>query len=138
MPTCARDPGHHPHKKQRISLEMNSQLLDSGFLNNFKHTWKQNVPSLNKSLEVIVDPFKVCVIQNFLHNNDLVNDIRQEFYELDFNQRNMDLYEFFQSKDLKYLNSTYLRNFYEFLKNDVMNWVCVSMLIVNFIVFIYF
>lgn len=124
MPTCARDPEQHPHKKQRLSLEMNSELVASEFLNNFKHSWKQNVPLVNKSLEMIVDPFKVCVMQNFLHNKELVNDIRQEFYELDFNQRNMDLYEFFQSKDLKYLNSTYLRDFYDFLKNDVMTWVC--------------
>lgn len=124
MPTCARDPEKHPHKKQRLSLEMNSVLLESMFLKNFKHTWIQNLPLLNKTLELIVDPFKVCVLQNFLHNTELVNNIRQEFYELDFNQRNMDLYEFFQSKDLKYLNSTYLRDFYQFLKTDVMNWVC--------------
>lgn len=124
MPTCARDPEQHPQKKQRLSLEINSELIASEFLNNFKHSWKQNVPLINKNLEIIVDPFKVCVMQNFLDNKELVNDIRQEFYELDFNQRNMDLYEFFQSKDLKYLNSTYLRDFYDFLKNDVMNWVC--------------
>lgn len=124
MPTCARDPEKHPHKKQRLSLEMNSVFFESTFIKNFKHTWKQNLPLLNKSLELIVDPFKVCVLQNFLHNMDLVNNIREEFYELDFNQRNMDLYEFFQSKDLKYLNSTYLKDFYQFLKTDVMNWVC--------------
>lgn len=124
MPTCARDPEEYANKRQKLSLEMNSEICNSNFMNNFQKTWKQNLALSNKNLEIIVDPFKVCIIQNFLHNKELINDIRQEIYELDFNPRNMDLYEFFQSKDLKYLNSKHLKNFYEFLEKDVMNWVC--------------
>lgn len=124
MPTCARDPEESDIKRQKLSLEMNSELLDSSFVNNFENIWEQNLPLSNKNLEIIVDPFKVCVIQNFLHNKDLIDEIRQEIYELDFNPRNMDLYEFFQSKDLKYLTSKHLKNFYEFLETHVMPWVC--------------
>lgn len=123
MPTCARDPQEYSNKRQKLSLEMNAELLDSSFLNNFQEAWKQNLALSNKNSEIIVDPFKVCVLQNFLHSKELINDIRQEIYELDFNPRNMDLYEFFQSKDLKYLKSKHLNNFYEFLEKDVMNWV---------------
>lgn len=123
MPTCSRDPPQHANKKQKISLEINTELLNSKFVNIFKDAWKQNVPLSQNDFELIVNPFKVCVVQNFLHA-ELVDEIRQEFYKLDFNPRNMDLYEFFQSKDLKYLNSEPLKSFYEFLKTDVMNWVC--------------
>lgn len=123
MPTCARDPELYASKKQKLSLEMNEKLLNPDFLNNFRSTWKGNVPLINQNLELIVDPFKVCVIQNFL-NEELIPDIRKEFFELDFNQRNMDLYEFFQSKDLKYLTSEHLKKFYEFLKHDLKSWVC--------------
>lgn len=123
MPTCARDPELHQNKRQKLSLEIKTELLCPNFINNFKKTWNQNVSLSNQHLELIVDPFKVCVIQDFLSNKELVENIRQEFYELDFNPRSMDLYEFFQSKDLKYLNSEHLNNFYDFLRTNVMSWV---------------
>lgn len=125
MPTCARDPEFQSSKRQKFCLEMNTDLLESSFVNNLKDKWKQGISLANKGLELIVDPFKVCVIQDFLQNKELTNDIRQEFYEQDYNQRHMDLYEFFQSKDLKYLNSEHLKNMYEFLQKDVMKWVCI-------------
>lgn len=123
MPTCARDPEQLFSKKQKLSFEINPELLSSNFIKNLKNNWKQNMLLSNKSIEVIVNPFKVCVLQDFLCNKDLLNEIRQEIYELDFNQRNMDLYEFFQSKDLKYLNSNHLSHFYDFLTKDVKNLV---------------
>lgn len=125
MPTCSRDPEQHLIKKQKLSFEINPELLSSSFIKNFKSNWKQNLSLSNKSIEVVVDPFKVCILQDFLCNKDLLNEIRQEIYELDFNQRNMDLYEFFQSKDLKYLNSNHLSHFYDFLTKDVMHLVSV-------------
>lgn len=123
MPTCARDPELQMIKRQKLSYEKNVELNNVNFINNLTEYWNKNVPLLHKNVEILVDPFKLCVIKDFLHSEELVKDIRQEFYELNFNQRNMDLYEFFQSKDLQYLNSPHLKNFYEFLKNDVMNWV---------------
>lgn len=123
LPTCARDPEQHSKKKQKLSFEINPELLNPNFIKNVKMNWKQNMPLSIKGIEVVVNPFKVCVLQNFLCNKDLMNEIRQEIYELDFNQRNMDLYEFFQSKDLKYLNSNHLSNFYGFLTKVVMHWV---------------
>ncbi|KAJ8920215.1 hypothetical protein NQ315_011876 [Exocentrus adspersus] len=123
MPTCERPMDSQPTKKHRISPELNTALLHSSFKENFKNHWNKNVKLLDESIELIVDPFKVCVVSNFIENVKLLDGIRQEFYELNWNIRNMDLYEFFQSKDLKYLNSEYISSVFNFLKTDVMAWV---------------
>ncbi|XP_056635786.1 prolyl 3-hydroxylase OGFOD1 [Diorhabda carinulata] len=123
LPTCSRDPEVIPRKKSKILPEINNKLLDCNFLKTLQEHWNKNEKFLNADIELIAEPFKVCVIHNFLNNGDVLNDVRQEFNELDWNMRNMDLYEFFQSKDLKYLNSEYINIIFNFLKTDVMEWV---------------
>lgn len=123
MPTCGRPPDIQPKKKQKVAPEINPTLLVGSFIETFKENWMTNVKYRNESIEIINDPFKVCVINNFIDNTHFLECIKQEFYELDWNIRNMDLYEFFQSKDLKYLNFEHIRNALNFLKSDVMNWV---------------
>lgn len=123
MPTCGRPPDLQPRKKPKVAPEINPILLSSSVMETFKENWSKNVKHLNENIEIINDPFKVCVINNFIDNAHFLECIRQEFYELDWNIRNMDLYEFFQSKDLKYLNFEHIRTTLNFLKNDVMNWV---------------
>ncbi|KAJ8932550.1 hypothetical protein NQ318_000702 [Aromia moschata] len=123
MPTCSRDPDLQPKKKQKLAPEISPVLLEKKFTDTFQENWNRCTPFVNDTLEIITDPFKVCVVNNFLANEKLLDDTRQEFYELDWNSRSMDLYEFFQSKDLKYLNSEHIRNMFEFLKTDVMKWV---------------
>nr|XP_023022848.1 prolyl 3-hydroxylase sudestada1 [Leptinotarsa decemlineata] len=118
MPTCHRDPDGRPVKKQKVTPEITKTLLDE-----LKKCWSCNKNLQNNHFELIVEPFKVCVINNLIENSHLLDDIRNEFYELDWNTRNMDLYEFFQSKDLKYLTSEHIRNMFDFLKGDLMQWV---------------
>ncbi|CAG9856822.1 unnamed protein product [Phyllotreta striolata] len=112
-----------PPKRHKISAEIRSNLLPEAFVNEIKLHWNKNETFKNQDVELIVDPFKVLVINDFVHDADFLNHIREEFYDLDWNARNMDLYEFFQSKDLKYLNSEYISAVYEFLNSDVRNWV---------------
>ncbi|XP_018577996.1 prolyl 3-hydroxylase OGFOD1 isoform X2 [Anoplophora glabripennis] len=123
MPTCGRCPDIQPKKKQKIAPELNPILLSSSFMETFRENWNKNMKLLDDNIELINVPFKVCVVNNLIDNVHFLECIRQEFYELDWNIRNMDLYEFFQSKDLKYLNYEYVTSILNFLKTDVMNWV---------------
>ncbi|KAG5870883.1 hypothetical protein JTB14_035751 [Gonioctena quinquepunctata] len=123
MPTCHRDPDCQPAKKQKISPVINHNLVHKEIVEQLKNHWNLNRKLQNNHLELIVDPFKICVINNLLENSNILDDIRQEFYELDWHNRNMDLYEFFQSKDLKYLHSEHIKNVFDFLKGDLMEWV---------------
>ncbi|CAH0555517.1 unnamed protein product [Brassicogethes aeneus] len=123
MPTCSRNPNESPKKRLKLSVEANKKFTRTEFISKFKDHWVKNTAIKTDGFELITEPFKVCVFSNFIENGDVLNDVRQEFYELDWNNRNMDLYEFFQSKDLKYLNSEHIKNVYNFLKNDALKLV---------------
>ncbi|RZC32276.1 prolyl 3-hydroxylase sudestada1, partial [Asbolus verrucosus] len=122
MPTCSRNPEENPNKKIKLSPEIRSDLLNSSFKNDFQNAWNENKEISSDGAEVIVDPFKVCVINKFLENHTFLNDLRQEFNDIDWNLRSMDLYEFFQSLDLKHLSEHYaINSVYKLLQNDVMS-----------------
>lgn len=124
MPTCSRDPDLNPSKKQKVTFDINKELLDIKFVTEFQDKWQNNTKFLKKNVELLNDPFKLCIVNNFIENVDLLSNLREEMYELDWNNRNMDLYEFYQSKDLKYLlNYKYLQLIYTFLKTNVIKWV---------------
>ncbi|KAF2899753.1 hypothetical protein ILUMI_02531 [Ignelater luminosus] len=124
MPTCIQDPSTEPPSKQsKLSLELREALTTSTFADNFKKNWNNHKEFTVDNIELIVDPFKVCVIQNFLKDDFIINKVLEEFNELEWNKRNLDLYEFFQSSDLKHIDSKYTKIVYEFLKHNVKNWV---------------
>uniref|UniRef100_A0A6P7FK15 Prolyl 3-hydroxylase sudestada1 n=1 Tax=Diabrotica virgifera virgifera TaxID=50390 RepID=A0A6P7FK15_DIAVI len=123
MPTCSRDPDKIPQKKLKISAEIHKNLVRADFFNDLKDHWSKDEKLSSPDVEIITEPFKVCVINKFIDNEDVLDNVRQEFNELDWNMRNMDLYEFFQSKDLKYLSSDYINAIFNFLKEEAMEWV---------------
>ncbi|XP_050499772.1 prolyl 3-hydroxylase OGFOD1 isoform X1 [Diabrotica virgifera virgifera] len=123
MPTCSRDPDTIPQKKLKISAEIHKNLVRADFFNDLKDHWSKDEKLSSPDVEIITEPFKVCVINKFINNEDVLDNVRQEFNELDWNMRNMDLYEFFQSKDLKYLSSDYINAIFNFLKGEAMEWV---------------
>lgn len=127
MPTCTRNPDDAPApKRHKLSVEIRDRLLTQQFIDDFKQKWHENAKFNADKVEVITDPFHICVINDFLDNGLLLDAVRNEFYELDWNVRSMDLFEFFQSKDLKYLGSSAMISaLHRFLERDVMNWVII-------------
>lgn len=74
-------------------------------------------------MEIIIEPFKLCVIKNFLEPNFVLNEVRNEANRIKWNKRRLDLYEFWQTDDLVNAKEKYLKKVYDFLKTDVMPWV---------------
>lgn len=99
------------------------ELTDSKFVSRFKENWVDTKDTEIERVELLREPFKLCVVKDFLQDADFLLKIREEFNEIEWNQRSLDLYEFHQSKDLQHLELPYLKLLYEFLKNDVMKWV---------------
>lgn len=99
------------------------ELTDSKFMSRFKENWVDTKESEIERVELLKEPFQFCVVKDFLQDAEFLSKIREEFNEIEWNQRSLDLYEFHQSKDLQYLELPYLKLLYEFLKNDVMKWV---------------
>lgn len=126
MPTCPTEEAASSVKQFKLSENpcLNGKLMEEQFISSFKQNWQANTNLIMKPVEFITDPFKVCIVDDFIECTDILDKVRNEMYELNWNKRNMDLYEFFQSKDLIKLENKFLKNTYEFLKNDIMEWVC--------------
>ncbi|KAF5306979.1 hypothetical protein FQR65_LT07202 [Abscondita terminalis] len=112
-----------PVKIQKISLSLRHDLLGPQFKEHFRTQWKNGSSFTDNQVELITDPFKVCVVKNILENKEILNKVVEEFYDIEWNKRSLDLYEFFQSVDLKKINFPNIGNVYDFLKNEVKNWI---------------
>lgn len=124
MPTCITDPTLKPIKDQMKGVTiLRNDLMDTKFILELQRCWKYNEKLEINNVKLIVEPFELCVVEQFLQDSSILTYIRDEFNEIRWNRRNMDLYEFFQSEDLKGINLKYIRNIYKHLKNDVMPWV---------------
>lgn len=125
MPTCLPEDTAKAAKQLKLSVEFSDTFKTPTFIDSFKEVWKSDKPIVESSThEIITEPFKLCVLKNLLHDPSILDNVRQEFNEINWNHRNMDLYELFQSEDLKRLSEfKYINMIYEFLKTDVMNWV---------------
>lgn len=108
---------------KQINIKLNEDLTKDSFRDVFKENWSNSKDFKTESLEFFNDPFKFCSIDNFMENVAALDKIRQEMNEIVWNKRQMDLYEFFQSNDLGNVDSVYIRRIYEFLNNDVRDWV---------------
>lgn len=105
-------------------------------MDSFKQNWIDVKENDIEQIEIITEPFKLCVVKDFLQDPEFLLKIREEFNEIDWNQRSLDLYEFFQSKDLQHIELPHLKLLYEFLKNDVLKWVFIA-IFYDLFVFIY-
>lgn len=92
-------------------------------MEDFQKNFKSDNDFTSKEFDLTLNPFKFCVAQNFVGNESILDNIRQEFDDLNWNKRNLDLFEFFRSKDLKHIDATYLNIIYDFMKTDVLQWV---------------
>ncbi|XP_045473021.1 prolyl 3-hydroxylase OGFOD1 [Harmonia axyridis] len=113
----------HPTKKLKLCPLLNPKLDVKEYKAQLIHSWKRRLSLMSNDVEILKDPFQVCVINNLLDNTEFVDGIRHDFDEVEWAKRKIDLYEFFQSKDLKHLDHTYIKEFYAFLKEVVMPWV---------------
>ncbi|KAK5645035.1 hypothetical protein RI129_006335 [Pyrocoelia pectoralis] len=116
-------PPEPPTKLMKPSLSIRDDLTAIKFVENFHYNWVNSNGLSTDDVEIVKDPFKVCVVNNLLDDQAILNEIRDEFNEMPLNKRSLDLYEFFQSKDLKDVSSYYVSCMYEFLKGEVKNWV---------------
>uniref|UniRef100_A0A1Y1MRR5 Prolyl 4-hydroxylase alpha subunit domain-containing protein n=2 Tax=Photinus pyralis TaxID=7054 RepID=A0A1Y1MRR5_PHOPY len=112
-----------PTKLMKPSLAIRNDLTTTAFLDFFHQNYVNSEYAVNDNVEIVKEPFKVCVVHNFLDDEAVLLKIQDEFNEIEWNKRSLDLYEFFQSKDLKDVHSYYVSCMYEFLKNDVKDWI---------------
>ncbi|CAG9782620.1 unnamed protein product [Diatraea saccharalis] len=86
--------------------------------------WKDFKDFTNNEITLTCDPFRVCLLNNFLANPEIINNIVDDMNTLDWERKKMDLYQFHQTTDLANLTwQRSIRGIYELLKTEVMSWV---------------
>lgn len=121
MPTCIRD---LPEKRMKMSAELNDVFCNSEYVQKLCDNFQNGNAFIDKECEMILDPWKVLVCNDVVSNVDVLNNVREEFNEISWNERKMDLYEFFQSRDLrKEQGFKNINCIYELIKGDLMKFV---------------
>lgn len=74
-------------------------------------------------------PFKICVISDFLENASFTQQLVDEMCSMEWQRKQMDLYEFFQTNDLSQLigndaaTKPALKQFYSMLNTKMLPWM---------------
>lgn len=126
MPTCEPEPSLRTPKQLKLAPELRPSLTDLSFMSQFKNCYDSREKYVKNNLELIQKPFQVCVVKNFLENKKLLEDVREELNDLVWHKRSLDLYEFFQSPDLKNVDFKFVGIMYEFIKTEVKDWVGIN------------
>jgi len=90
----------------------------------FRKKWELEDAWQDEKLQLLKEPFQLCRLFDFLKDESVIEKLVDEFAVVDFDRRQMDLYEFYQSKDMaNFSNSSstpFLKAFYHKLKSTVM------------------
>ena len=103
--------------KSSGSFALSKAITGSSFEETFIKSWKENKCLTAQDCELIQDPFKSAVVQNFISEDNLIKTLVDEMTTMEWTRKQMDLYEFHQSTDLANVESGLLKEFHEFL-ND--------------------
>lgn len=79
------------------------------------------------SVKLYKKPFRICVISEFLENGSFTRQLVNEMCHMEWQRKQMDLYEFHQTTDLANLAATTakpaLKQFYSLLTNKMLPWM---------------
>lgn len=93
-------------------------------IDRLKSHWQDCKDLKSDEVTLTSEPFRLCLLHNFLSNPDIINNIVDDMNTLDWSRKKMDLYEFHQTADLASLTwQRSIRGIYELLKTQVMSWV---------------
>lgn len=129
----------YPILRKSETVKPNQTLLNADFIKELNEQWNaaDNADSAssesfkptklnNDSVELYTNPFKICVVQQFLNSNLNGRAMVREMCEMEWQRKQMDLYEFHQTTDLANLtlvSKPLLKRFYNIMSNDVLPWM---------------
>ncbi|XP_063228633.1 prolyl 3-hydroxylase OGFOD1 isoform X2 [Bacillus rossius redtenbacheri] len=74
-------------------------------------------------VEVIGDPFRICVLKRFLSDARLCGALKDSFLELSLQRKESDLFSFYQSEDLSTIDDPEVAELLDFLETECRDWV---------------
>lgn len=109
-------------KKLKHSI-ISNHVYSPEFQKLFCEHWHNYNNFKKDNLEVISKPFRMCKISNFLTNEDLMDEIKNELLDVKSRRNSIDLYQFEQTSDLVNVDSKNLKFLYETFQTDLATWL---------------
>lgn len=109
-------------KKSKHSI-LSEHLCEPSFEETFCKHWHNNTYTKNNNLEVLAKPFRVCKISNFIENEEIMDEIKNELLDVKTRRNSIDLYQFEQSNEISTVNSQYLKLLYETFQTEMVAWM---------------
>uniref|UniRef100_A0A1B0DFW2 uS12 prolyl 3-hydroxylase n=1 Tax=Phlebotomus papatasi TaxID=29031 RepID=A0A1B0DFW2_PHLPP len=113
-------------RKQESVFKMHPKYKSEDFLANFRDSWAKCSPycDAKSGIDLRIYPFKLCTLQDFVSEEDGIENLMNEIVnEVEWKRLHTDFLEFHQSPDLSSVISDYLREFYLYLRDEVMSWM---------------
>lgn len=125
-------------------VSINSAILSDEFVHEFHTQWSRaecenNDASASKlrtsksvdgcqplgddTVTLYSNPFTICVTQNFVENEDFIEQLVREMCQMEWQRKQIDLYEFHQTTDLLNVTKPALKTFYDTLTNVMLPWM---------------
>lgn len=93
------------------------------YVENFSTSFSSKKAWTGKNTSLINHPFQVATVNNFVGDPLVIPKLVAEMETMEWNRKQMDLYEFYQSTDLANVTTPNLAQFYKFLNGDVRSWM---------------
>ncbi|CAN8004277.1 unnamed protein product [Ixodes hexagonus] len=111
-------------KKDSVVLEANRSLFLEPTKHDIQEAFHHQKPcEIENVAELIPKPFNFCLLHHFLVGNDNVESLKNELFDIDFHQKNNDLYKFQQSDDLQQFDTPYIEAFRNCLTEKMVPWL---------------
>ncbi|XP_043477428.1 prolyl 3-hydroxylase OGFOD1 [Leptopilina heterotoma] len=112
-----------PKSKKFKHSVISEHIYDINFQEQFFNNWHNYTAVKTDNLEIIPKPFRVCKISNFLKNDELMDEIKSELWNVKTRRNSIDLYQFEQSSDLADVMSKHLKNLFATFQTDLSTWM---------------
>ncbi|XP_075982063.1 prolyl 3-hydroxylase sud1 [Anticarsia gemmatalis] len=114
----------NPRANRMDDPQFNPNIKSQELIDRLSLHWNEQKDFKSGEVTLTCEPFRLCLLQDFLANPEMINNIVDDMNTLDWSRKKMDLYEFHQTADLASLTwQRSIRGIYELLKTEVMSWV---------------
>lgn len=114
----------NPRANRMDDPKFNPNIKSQELIDKLSLHWNELKDLNTGDITLTCDPFRLCLLDKFLDNPEMINNIVDDMNTLDWSRKKMDLYEFHQTADLASLTwQRSIRGIYELLKTEVMSWV---------------
>lgn len=112
-----------------VPTRFNTEYLAEEFIKTAAEKWAapetgEPVRVADTKCTIVKHPFNCCQLKDFFEDDSFLRQLKEELLELNFSEKNNDLYKFHQSRqDLKKVTSAAVSTLRKFLYSDFRQWL---------------